>query len=431
MLVVALVLVVVLVAAGMASGLLSAASVLGRAAATIGMTTVIVGGVAVIGVLAVTVLAFGLRGPGGDTDTAPVFDDTTTGEPARDGEGRASDEHRSEPTTGDTGASASSPVDDRLADLLGPIVGLTAESTDADGGQAFADPPGVVDELRTGDVLRLSIRGFEPHTQLLIEQCQDAGDRERCENRISAYTGERGDARLEYLVLPEIDGDATSGCSPGDPPCRLVVRSGEGDRTAHVVTVFGASASPPGSISVSPTSGLRDGDSVAVTARGFRPGTRLRVALCAAPGGPERCGDPGPHSDMVVIDDGTATTTLTVSRAPLGSSRVTCGGELACGVAVIGPGTSTAARVVPVSFRSLVGPDYSAGRLVIGLVVAAGLLLAAVALVRGTDWSPVGEARAPEIDEAEYADLDAIVATLPRAESLDDLIEASHGRGTR
>lgn len=42
-------------------------------------------------------------------------------------------------------------------------------------------------------------------------------------------------------------------------------------------------------------------------------------------------------------------------------------------------------------------------------------------LVRRTDWSPAGEAAAPEIDEAEYADLDAIVAALPAE---DEPVEA-------
>jgi hypothetical protein len=50
------------------------------------------------------------------------------------------------------------------------------------------------------------------------------------------------------------------------------------------------------------------------------------------------------------------------------------------------------------------------------------VLLVAIAawlLVR-TDWAAVGEAAAPEIDGAEYADLDAIIAALP-PEELEDV----------
>ena len=39
--------------------------------------------------------------------------------------------------------------------------------------------------------------------------------------------------------------------------------------------------------------------------------------------------------------------------------------------------------------------------------------------MRRTDWAPVGEVAAPEIDEAAYADLDAIIAALP-PEELED-----------
>ncbi len=49
------------------------------------------------------------------------------------------------------------------------------------------------------------------------------------------------------------------------------------------------------------------------------------------------------------------------------------------------------------------------------------LLLVAIWLVRRTDWRPVGEAAAPEIDDAEYADLDSIIAALPPEEDDDEL----------
>jgi hypothetical protein len=56
--------------------------------------------------------------------------------------------------------------------------------------------------------------------------------------------------------------------------------------------------------------------------------------------------------------------------------------------------------------------DYDPVRLPAGLIAAALSLGSAAVLVRRTDWSAVGEAAAPQIDDAEYADLDAIVAGL-------------------
>ena len=74
------------------------------------------------------------------------------------------------------------------------------------------------------------------------------------------------------------------------------------------------------------------------------------------------------------------------------------------------------APVVPISFAAPPGATYDSTRLVIGLGFALLLLAIAAALLRRTDWSPVGEAAAPEIDDAEYADLDAIIAALPTVE---------------
>ena len=77
------------------------------------------------------------------------------------------------------------------------------------------------------------------------------------------------------------------------------------------------------------------------------------------------------------------------------------------------------APVVELGFATPPGAEYDDGRLAAGLGGAALLVLAGLWLVRRTDWSPIGEEAAPEIDEAEYADLDAIVAALPPEE--DDL----------
>ena len=83
-------------------------------------------------------------------------------------------------------------------------------------------------------------------------------------------------------------------------------------------------------------------------------------------------------------------------------------------------------RVAPValSFASPPGADYTAGRVAAGLAVALALVAVAAHLVRRTDWSPVGEEAAPEIDDADYADLDAIVAALPPEPEDDDVVLA-------
>jgi hypothetical protein len=116
---------------------------------------------------------------------------------------------------------------------------------------------------------------------------------------------------------------------------------------------------------------------------------------------------------FVVGADGRGSTTLVVRTGPVGRDRVGCGRNERCAVAVLTEHRGTAGRVVPVEFAELQGAGYDPPRVALGLGVAALLLALAFALYRGTDWTPAHEATAPEIDDAEYADLDAIVAALP------------------
>ena len=81
--------------------------------------------------------------------------------------------------------------------------------------------------------------------------------------------------------------------------------------------------------------------------------------------------------------------------------------------------TRTPAR--PVTFAAPPGAGYDPGRLVLGLVIAGALLAAVLWLAFFTDWSPIGEAAAPEIDEADYADLDAIIDALDRLEQRESV----------
>ena len=87
-----------------------------------------------------------------------------------------------------------------------------------------------------------------------------------------------------------------------------------------------------------------------------------------------------------------------------------------CGVSVVSETVFARAPVARISFAAPPGASYDTMRLLIGLGLALLLLVVAAVLLRRTDWSPIGEAAAPEIDDAEYADLDAIIAALPPIE---------------
>jgi hypothetical protein len=168
-------------------------------------------------------------------------------------------------------------------------------------------------------------------------------------------------------------------------------------------------------VTVTPDSGIPvDGRTVIVAVTGFPPRVTADVSLCAAPAstGP-RCGAPGPTAALTVGADGTGRARLRIEPGPVGTDRVPCERGDECGVSVVARGVATRAPVTPVTFAAPPGVAYDPGRLALGLAVALLLVAIAAGLILRTDWSAVGEAAAPEIDEAEYADLDAIVAALP------------------
>ena len=182
--------------------------------------------------------------------------------------------------------------------------------------------------------------------------------------------------------------------------------------------MFVDSVPSPGRIVVTPSRGLSlDGETVTVEVEGYPPGAELKAMLCAAPDatGP-RCGEPGPTARLVVGSDGSGRARLDIVPGAVGTKRVRCFRGDDCGVSVASEAVFTRAPVVPISFAAPPGSEYDANRLAVGLGLAVLLVALAAGLIRRTDWSAVGEAAAPEIDDAEYADLDAIVAALPPEE---------------
>ena len=250
--------------------------------------------------------------------------------------------------------------------------------------------------------------------------------RPRCFNQIPVQFDEDGIARFQYLAtLSFLQGSPPAGrCRVGTAPCVIVVRSVEADRRGELQTIFGATAPSPGRITVTKADGLSlDGETVTVTVRNYPPGVTVRAMLCAAPEATlDRCGRPGPQAPLVVGADGTGRTELRIEPGPVGAVRASCTRGSDCGIAVASRDVFARAPVVPISFAGRGGASYDPARLALGLALAAILVGIAAWLLVRTDWSAVGEAAAPEIDDAEYADLDAIIAALPPEE--DELVSA-------
>jgi hypothetical protein len=248
-------------------------------------------------------------------------------------------------------------------------------------------------------VLRITAFGFTPHATGAVQQCTA----DRCTNAFPVVFDAGGHARFQYqLDVPGARDARGSECRAHAPPCAVHVS--DGDRDAFAVTVFREVAPPPRRVVLlvdDPDGRVRNGASVRLHVEGFAPRERLRAVLCAAPAthGTRRCGTPGPVAAFAVDAAGTGATSLVVDEGPVGSSGARCDRHSRCGIVVLSGGGRVPGPVVPIVFAAEPGARYEAGRLAGGLTLAVVLGLAAVVLVRRTDWRQPSEADTPELDE--------------------------------
>ncbi len=304
------------------------------------------------------------------------------------------------------------PAESVASDVLGPVVAIRANEVDP---TSFPRAYAVVGGLRPDTVLQVRVSGFDEHGTARARQCVMT-DVLRCGNALEVQFDHDGNAAFQYLVTTAFaDGARDGDCRLGTPRCAVVVESLDGNRRAEVLTVFVDALPPPGRVQVTPRDGLGDGSVVTVAIADYPPGARAEVLLCAPPAGSgsDRCRDLDPGDSMTVGADGTARTEVAIAAGAVGDAGMFCGRGDNCGVSVVSDALAAPVPVTVVGFAAPPGADYDPARVGVGLSVAALLLLVGLALIRRTDWSPVGEEAAPEIDRADYADLDAMVAALP------------------
>ncbi len=271
----------------------------------------------------------------------------------------------------------------------------------------------VIDDLGSRSVLEIRVSGFEGQTAVQAEQCV-YGPTRSCSNRLPVQTDDAGRATFQYLVTESFSpAAADSGrCAPDRNRCTVRVTAISGDDEAELDTVFNGVARPVGQITVTPRSEIVDGSTVAVSVTGYPPGAEFDAVLCRGPDAPSArtCGSPGSATPMTIDDDGTGETTLELARGPVGTSATLCTRRTVCGVTLVSPDTYVRAATVPITFAGRAGPEYDITRLTTGLGVAALLLALALWLMVSGEWGPPQEADASALEDAVYADLDAMVA---------------------
>src|SRR5579875_3255352 len=104
-------------------------------------------------------------------------------------------------------------------------------------------------------------------------------------------------------------------------------------------TTASSSSAPAGGgqkMTITPSTGLKTGQTVKVSATGFTPGETLVVTECANKGAQTGAGDCDLSALKPVTADsaGKVQTTFTVTKGPFGSSKVVCGAPNGCLISV-------------------------------------------------------------------------------------------------
>lgn len=293
------------------------------------------------------------------------------------------------------------------SDALGPVVHLAAGREHAVGG------------LEPDSVLQLRVSGFYEFAKARVRQCVGL-DEAACGNAIEVQFDLDGAAAFQYLVA---EAAGPGSCRLLTAPCFIVIDQDD-DARAVLRTLFHDALPPQARLRVEPASRLKDGQTVRVSVEGLPPLAAADVVLCSLPVDrvAEQCGAPGLVVPVAADAEGEAAADYAVKAGPVGRQRMPCGRGSNCAVALVSDSAFVRAQPVRVVFAKPAGAQYGGLRLALGLAAALLLLGLGTWFVVRTDWSPVGEEAAPEIDDAEYADLDAIIAALPP----EDVLEPSH-----
>jgi hypothetical protein len=363
-----------------------------RGVAGLPIVALVVGGGAVLLLVVAPLVLLGTRGTGGD------------GDDGGDGGANVEPERVTAPTADAEPAHVVSAPPAFANDLLGPEVRIDLE-------------PGIVGGLRAEHVLRVKVSGFHPFAPAKAGQCASGV----CGNAIDVQLDEQGEASFQYLVVDDFAPDARSGrCRLDAPPCTIVIEDLDGEVRAELTTVFVDELPPLAQMRVEPARGLVDGSVLDVSLEGATPRARAQLLVCGAPSGGDRtpaCDQPAATANVTIAGDGTASAEL-----DLGPTRPSCADGGGCVVVLRSDDAVVRAPMRTLSFARPPGVDYDSRRVLAGLAVAVLLAALATFLIRRTDWSAVGEEAAPEIDDAEYADLDAIIAALPPEEDDESLL---------
>jgi hypothetical protein len=250
----------------------------------------------------------------------------------------------------------------------------------------FAAPRVPIDGLRDGESRLVEVTGLPRRAALRAVVC--SVEPARCGAALPIRSDDSGVAQFlfefESTLRPASTAIGNADCT--QQACVLEVTADDDEPLVSTPVVFGAPA-PQSSLRVERPRNVRVGDDVVAHLSGFAAGARVTVTLCTPPGPIDRtrCGSPAPEVDVVLDDDGRAVAILPARATAVGTHGARCGRGDPCAVAVLG---RPDVAVTALTFAGAGPADPGPLQLTVGLLVAAGLLAAAVVVLRRGPWTP-------------------------------------------
>ncbi len=205
--------------------------------------------------------------------------------------------------------------------------------------------------------------GFAPNAALAAVECiGTATTTTGCDlNAITPINvSSTGTVSVNFYVQTGPIGNGTCGTSATDLNCAIAIGTLAGTLVADAPITFAAATTGP-AITVTPSTGLKNGDKVTITGSGFTAGDSLFAVECLATAtSAAGCNTAGATPVTVNADGTLPSTTFTVSTGTIGSG--TCGttaSDLAgCVISVSNPTGGDAAHA-SITFAALASPTLS------------------------------------------------------------------------
>ena len=241
-------------------------------------------------------------------------------------------------------------------------VGTTTGTVEADGPITFVSGPSLTVTPSTGltnsQKVVLTGSGITPGASLAAVQCIAAATSAAGCTTSPVLITANADGTLpstSFTVVTGAVGTGTCGTSTADAKCAIAVATTTGTPEANASITFAVASATAPSLTVTPSTGLKNGQAVAVTGAGFTPSDSVYIIECLTTATSSAgCNVAGATPAKVNADGTLPSTSFTVATGAVGTG--TCGtstSNLSSCAITVANATGGDAGAAPITFASL------------------------------------------------------------------------------